>query len=211
MVVFFHLPLEIRLLIYAQLELLQQKPIPWGKHFAVEPPYRFPPHLLEISHQISQEVLIALPPDHTRPWKINVFADRGTKLSLPDTVPIGLARSAHIQFHLEFPSYRDTSTQSRPLLVFTQSEALLKRVGCGIEEICRVLAGVPVRRDIEVCWSNYGVRKSWESRENLLRPLSKLRSLCTFSLGKVIGEEEQELALQLEVVTVRVQKRARLT
>lgn len=74
-----------------------------------------------------------------------------------------------------------------------------------------MLAGVPVRRDIEVCWSNYGVRKSWEARENLLRPLSKLRSLCTFNLGKVIGEEEQELALQLEVVTVRVQKRARLT
>lgn len=203
MLSFFHLPLEIRLQIYAGLELLQQKPIPWGKHFAVEPPYRFPPHILEISHQFSQEVLMALPPDLERPWKINVLADLDTKLSLPESMPNSLARSAHIQFHLELPSYHN---QSWPLCAFTQSDALLKRVGCGIEEICRMLARIPVKSDIEVCWSNYGPSRNWKSREHLLRPFSRLRSSCTFSLGKVIGEAEQELAFHLKVITGRTPK-----
>lgn len=65
-------------------------------------------------------------------------------------------------------------------------------------EISRALAERPVKHYIEICWFDYGVAGSRESKKRLVRPFSRpfsrLQSLCTFILGKVIDEEERNLA-----------------
>ena len=95
MLTFYDLPLEIRLKIYGELEIPQLEPISLGKYFTAEAAYRYPPQLLQISRQISQEACMASSATSKRPWKINVIASIDAELSLPDVLPYRLAHSAH--------------------------------------------------------------------------------------------------------------------
>ena len=181
-----NLPLEIRLQIYAELELRQPQPISLGQHFAAEPAYRFPPHILRVSRQISHEALMVLAPTSKRPWKITVIAYPDAKLSLPNVLPHGLARSAYIQFDFQFPCESDFLSVER-----------------GINKICRRLAEVQIKRNIKICWSDSSLIKKPVEVQTVLRPFSIFWSLGTFRFGKVTGEQEEELASYIKVITAR--------
>ena len=214
---FLHLPLEIRLQIYAELELRQSQPISLGQHFAAEPAHRFPPHILRVSRQVSQEALMVLAPTSERPWKITVIAYPDAKLSLPDVLPHGLARSAYIQFAFEFP--RESDSVLKPLESWSDLSqweqiaqcchiraARLKgsnRIHRGIDEICRRLAEVPVKRDIKICWFDCSLVTKAVEVKSVLRPFSRFWSLGTFRFGEVMGEEEENLARYIKVITAR--------
>ena len=212
-----NLPLEIRLQIYAELELRQPQPISLGQHFAAEPAYRFPPHILRVSRQISHEALMVLAPTSKRPWKITVIAYPDAKLSPPNLLPHGLARSAYIQFDFQFPCESDFL--SEPLkpwsdlsemgqltelcLIHTACCKASLRVQRGIDKICRRLAEVPIKRDIKICWSDSSLIKKAVKVETVLLPFSIFWSLGTFRFGKVTGEQEEELASYIKVITAR--------
>ena len=215
----FDLPLETRLQIYGELQLLQQEPMSLGKHFAAEAAYRYPPQVLQISHQVCQEARLAFSATSKRPWKIYVTASADAKLSLPDVLPDDLTRSTHIQFNFDFPRERESlATPSHihfTLSNLFQSQQNMERlfnavhqVGCGIDEICRRLAEVPVKRDIEICWSDYGDVTELETKKTVLQPFSILRNSCSFCLGTALGWQDgsrRELASYLELVTVTSQ------
>lgn len=212
---FLDLPLEIRLHIYREIQLPQQKPISLGRHFAAEAAYNCPPLVFQISHQVSQEARMAFSTTSKRPWKIHVTASADAQLSLPDVLPDGLAQAAHIQFNFEFPRQRDilaTMAHSQfDLLNLIQSQQRMimlflavHQVGCGIDEICRRIAHVPVKRDLEICWSDHDEVMDLETKKTVLQPFSILRKSCSFRLGKVSAWQDdsgQELASYLEVVT----------
>ena len=155
-----------------------------------------------------------------RPWKINVIASADAKLSLPDVLPDGLAQAAHIQFNFEFPRERDSlatlvrmqggvsiETQKRITRMKISSKKAVHQVGCGIDEICRRLAEDPVKRDMEICWSDFVTFPEWETRKTVLQPFSRLRESCSFRLGEVLGMQDdarQRLASYWEIVTSRV-------
>lgn len=123
-------------------------------------------------------------------------------LSLPDIMLYGLARSSHIPFNFAFPSLRDgllsSAQKQSSLTLYLESAEILWFTRCGVVEISRALAERPVKRYIEICWFDDGVAGSRESKKRLVRPFSRpfsrLQSLCTFILGKVIDEEERNLA-----------------
>ncbi|KAF6239798.1 hypothetical protein HO173_002344 [Letharia columbiana] len=211
------LPIEIRFQIYRELELGRREPISLGKQFAALAAYDYPPQLLQISHQVCQEARMAFSATSKRPWKINVIASIDAKLSLPDVLPDGLAQSAHIQFNFEFPHERGPVGlvyigfgKFRPVQSQPRRETLFQavhRVERGIDEICRRLAEVPVKRDMEICWSDAGDVAEWETKKTVLQPFSRLRKSCSFRLGKVLvweGVSRQELASYLKSVTTRV-------
>lgn len=218
MLTFFGLPLEIRLQIYGELELPQLEPISLGKYFAAEAAYPYPPQILQISRQVSQEACMAFSATSKRPWKINVIASTDAELCLPDILPDRLAHSAHIQFDFEFPHECDSPTTVTHLGFYNLIQSrnrmailfqAVHQVGCGIDEICRRLAEVPVKRDIEICLSDHGDFTEWETKKNVLQPFSRLRDTCSFRLGRVSGwqnNSRQELAGYLEVVTGRIPK-----
>ena len=154
-----------------------------------------------------------------RPWKINVIASTDAELSLPDVLPDRLAHSAHIQFNFEFPPGSDiisvtmipTGFYSYHLVQsrrkFAKVFQAVHQVGCGMDEICRRLAEVPVKRDIEICLSDLGETTDWETKKTVVQPFSRLRDICSFRLGMVSGwpdDSRQELARYLEVVTGRI-------
>ena len=212
-----NLPLEIRLQIYAELELRQPQPISFGQHFAAEPAYRFPPHILRVSRQVSHEALMVLAPTSERPWKITVIAYPDAELSLPNPLPHGLARSAYIQFDFQFPcesdflleSLKPWSDQSEmgrtlqySLIQAPRCKASL-RVQRGIDKICRRLAEVPIKRNIKICWSDSSLIRKSVDVKTVLRPFSLFWSLGTFRFGKVTGEQEEELASYIKVITAR--------
>ena len=211
------LPLEIRLQIYAELELRQPQPISLGQHFAAEPAHRFPPHILRISRQVSHEALMVLAPTSKRPWKITMIAYPDARLSLPDVLPHGLARSAYIQFDFEFPresdsvldsleSWSDLDRWDRLNLscaIWTSRLKASRRVERGVDQICRRLAEVPVKRDIKICWSDCSTITKSMKEETVLRPFSRFWSLGTFRFGEVIGEEQEELASYIKTITAR--------
>lgn len=100
-----------------------------------------------------------------RPWKINVIASTDAQFSLPHVLPDRLAHSAHIQFNFKFPAESDISVKIVPMGVYHLVQRrkfyakvfeAVHQVGCGINEICRRLAEVPVKRDIEICLSDPG-------------------------------------------------------
>ena len=213
---FYDLPLEMRLKIYTELEIPQFEPISLGKNFTAEAAYLYPPQILQISHQVSQEARMAFSATSKRPWKINVMASTDARLSLPDKLPDRLAHSAHIQFNLVFPDESDTTVTALPMtfddLVQRQDEIAkefeaIHQVWCGINEICRRLAEVSVKRDIEICFSGHGKITNWETKKTVLQPFCGLRNTCSFRLGKVSGwhdNSKQVLAGYLEVVTGRL-------
>lgn len=101
-----------------------------------------------------------------RPGKINVMANADAKLSLPHVLPDALMQSAHIQFTFDFrPECYGLAIQAQiphVLLKLIQDQHRLERlfqtvhyVGRGIDEICRRPSEVPVKRDMEICWSDY--------------------------------------------------------
>ena len=209
----FDLPLETRLQIYGEVELLQQEPMSLGKHFTAEAAYRYPPQVLQISHQVSQEAPLAFSATSKRPWKIYVTASADAQLSLPDDLPDDLAQSTHIQFNFDFPHERESLAtpahihSSLSNLIQSQQRIFnaVHQVGCGIDEICRRLAEVPVKRDMEICWSDYGDVTELETKKTVLQPFSMLRNSCSFRLGKALGWQDgsrRELASYLELVTV---------
>lgn len=212
---FLDLPLEIRLHVYRDLELPQQEPIPLGRHFAAEAAYRCPPFVLQISNQVSQEVRMAFFETSKRPWKIHVIASADAKLSLPLVLPDGLAQSAHVQFNFgfshEFPPERDnvvTMANIEPeilnLIQSHERKINLFRAVRGINEICRRLAEVPVKRDLEIYWSDYDQVTDRENIKIVLEPFSKFRESCSLHLGKVLGSQDdsrKELADNLEIVS----------
>ena len=214
---FLNLPLEIRLQIYAELELRQPQPISLGQHFAAEPAYRFPPHILRVSRQVSHEALMVLAPTSERPWKITAIAYSDAKLSLPNALPHGLARSAYIQFDFEFPcesnsvfklleswsNLRQMDQLIQSCLIWTDRRKASGRVQHGIDEICQRLAEVPVKRNIKICWSDRSLITKSVDAETFLRPFSRFWSLGTFRFGKVMGAEEEELARYIKVITAR--------
>ena len=214
---FLHLPLEIRLQIYAELESPQPQPISLGQHFAAEPAHRFPPHILRVSRQVNHETLMVLAPTSKRPWKIAVNAYPDAKLSLPHGLPHGLAHSAYIQFDFEFPRESDAILETleswsdlskwdqitQCCLIQTDRLKAYCHVGSGIDELCRRLAEVPVKRDIKICWSDCSLLTKSVKVKSVLRPFSRFWSLGTFRFGKVTGEEEEELASYIKVITAR--------
>lgn len=104
---FYDSSLELRLKIYTELELPQLDPILLGEDFTAEAAYLYPPHILQISHQVSQDARMAFSATTKRPWKINVIVSTDARLSLPGVLPDRLAHSAHVQFNLEFPYKSD--------------------------------------------------------------------------------------------------------
>lgn len=73
-----------------------------------------------------------------------------------------------------------------------------------INEICRRLAEVPVKRDLEICWSDYDQVTDRENIKIVLEPFSKFRESCSLHLGKVLGSQDdsgKELADNLEIVS----------
>ena len=160
---------------------------------------------------------MVLAPTSKRPWKITVNAYPDAKLSLPNVLPHGLAHSAYIQFAFEFPresdevfktleSWSDLSrwdqiTQS--CLIWTARLKASSRVHRGIDEICRRLAEVPVKRDINICWYDCSLITKSVEVKSVLRPFSRFRSLGTFRFGEVMGEEEEKLASYIKVITAR--------
>ena len=160
---------------------------------------------------------MVLAPTSERPWKISVIAYPDAKLSLPNVLPHGLAHSAYIQFDFEFPRQSDSVLKSldswsdlSPMNQITQwcliCTARTKgslRVERGIDEICRRLAEVPVKRDIKICWFDRNlILKSMEEK-TVLRPFSRFWSLGTFRFGDVMGAEEEELARYIKLITAR--------
>ena len=160
---------------------------------------------------------MVLAPTSKRPWKITVIAYPDARLSLPDVLPHGLAHSAYIQFDFKFPRESDDvfdllESWSRLSLFdqMAQSCAIriprLKasnRVQRGIDEICRRLAEVPVKRDITICWSDCSTITKSIKVKTVLRPFSRFWSLGTFRFGKVIWQEEEELAIFIKTITAR--------
>ena len=215
MVTFLDLPVEIRLQIYRELQLPQPRVISWGRSFAVEPPCNYPRKILEISRQVSQEARMAYSAMSKRPWKINVIASADAKLSLLDGLPDGLAQSTHIQFSIEYPRERDNLAIHPHLSYFpcghfqAQRRVIgllqaIRQVSCDINEICRRLAEIQVKRDIEISWSDFGEVRERAAKKTVLHPFSRLRKSCSFRLGKVSGwqdDSRQELASYLELVT----------
>ena len=215
---FLHLPLEIRLQIYAELESPQPQPISLGQHFAAEPAYRFPPHILRVSRQVNHEALMVLAPTSKRPWKITVDACPNAKLSLPNGLPHGLAHSAYIQFDFKFPCESDTIPESLEpwsdlnemnrmtlcCLIWTHRLSTFSHVGRGMDRLCRRLAEVPVKRDIKICWYDFSLIKKSVEVKSVLRPFSMFWSLGTFRFGEVTGgQEEEELARYIKTITAR--------
>ena len=151
------------------------------------------------------------------PWKINVRADGDAKLSLPDVLPDVLMQSAHIQFNFDFrPECYGLAIQAHdPHVLFKliQEQQRLERlfqavhyVGCGIDEICRRLSEVPVKRNIEICWSDCEDTTDLDTTKTVLQPLSRLGESCLFRLGVVSDwqdESRQKLASYMGVVTGR--------
>ncbi len=215
MVTFLDLPVEIRLRIYRELQLPQPRAVSWGKSFAVEAPYNYPRNILEISRQVSQEARMAYSAISKRTWKINVIASADAKLSLLDGLPDGLAQSAHVQFKIYFSRERDNLAIQPHVSYFPWGHLqaqqrvhglfqAVRQVSCDINEICRRLAEIPVRRDIEICWSDFGEIRERAIKQTVLHPFSTLRKSCSFRLGKVSAWQDdsgQELASYLEVVT----------
>ncbi len=150
-----------------------------------------------------------------RPWKIKVIASADAKLSLLDGLPDGLAQSAHILISIHFPRERDNLAIHPYIPYFPgghfQAQQRVKglfqaihQVSSDINEICRRLARIPVKRDIEICWSDFGKVRERAAKKTVLHPFSRLRKSCSFRLGKVSGwqdDSRQELASYLEVVT----------
>ena len=177
---FYDLPLEMRLKIYGELEIPQLELISLGKYFTAEAAYRYALPILQISHQISQEACMAFSATSKRPWKINVInviVSTDAELSLPDVLPDRLAPSAHIQFNFEFPPESDISVTIVPMEFYPYDLVqgrkriakvfqAVPQVGCGINEICRRLAEVPDKRDIEICLSDLGETTDWETKKN---------------------------------------------
>ena len=182
-----------------------------GKHFAAEPAYHFPPHILRVSRQVSHEALMVLAPTSERPWKITVNAYPDVKLSLPSGLPHGLAHSAYIQFDFEFPRESDSVIEvleswkdlSQMAQITRNIEIQTSRLNRGIDEICRRLAEVPVKRNIKICWSDCSLISKTGKVNSVLRPFSKFWSLGTFHFGRVVGEEEEKLAKYIKVITAR--------
>lgn len=136
-----------------------------------------------------------------RPWEINVIGSADAKLSLPDMLPDGLAQSIHIQFNFKFPrEYESLATTAYiqvGLFDISQSQQKMAilfqavhQMGCGIDVLCQRLAEVPVKRDVEICWSDYGDAIEWETRKTVLQPFSRLRKSCSFRLAKVLGWQD---------------------
>ncbi len=150
-----------------------------------------------------------------RTWKINVIASADAKLSLLDGLPDGLAQSAHVQFKIYFSRERDNLAIQPHVSYFPWGHLqaqqrvhglfqAVRQVSCDINEICRRLAEIPVRRDIEICWSDFGEIRERAIKQTVLHPFSTLRKSCSFRLGKVSAWQDdsgQELASYLEVVT----------
>ena len=157
-----------------------------------------------------------------RPWKIHVTECADAKLSLPDVLPVGLAQAAHIQFNFQFPPQFPSQRDNLATMAYSPFDLLnllhrqqrvirlflaVHQVGCGIDDICRRLAHVPVKRDLEICWSDDNEAMDLKTKKTVLQPFSRLGKSCSFRLGKVLGcqdDSRKEVADYLDIVSSHV-------